>query len=122
MKILQTTLATTVFMAAMLASPFAAAHATLKASNPQAGAVLATAPQEVSLTFNEKVEEAFSSITVNAADGKPVTASKALVDGQDHAVLRLELPPLNAGEYAVKWAVAGHDGHRRSGEFKFTVK
>ncbi|WP_395400930.1 copper resistance protein CopC [Pseudoduganella sp. UC29_106] len=122
MKALQNTLATTALLAAILASPFAAAHATLKASNPQAGAVLATAPPEVSLTFNEKVEEAFSSITVNAADGKPVTAQKSRVDSQDHAVLRLELPPLNAGEYAVKWAAAGHDGHRRTGDFKFTVK
>jgi methionine-rich copper-binding protein CopC len=29
---------------------------------------------------------------------------------------------LSAGSYTVTWAVAGHDGHRRKGDFKFTVK
>jgi len=110
-------------MAAMtLASPMALAHARLKSSTPEAGATVQTAPREITLTFNEKVEQAFSTMTVADAAGKEVTAGKAKVDAANPAILHLELPALSAGTYTVSWAVAGHDGHRRKGEFKFTVK
>lgn len=109
-------------VAATLASPFAAAHAGLKNSDPRAGAVLAAAPKDISLTFNEKIEEAFSSVTLADAEGKAVTTGKAKVDGANPSVLHLEVPALAAGEYTVKWAVAGGDGHRRKGDFKFSVK
>ncbi len=108
--------------ATLLASPFAAAHATLKQSNPEAGAVLQAAPKEIALTFNEKIEEAFSSVSVADAAGKPAASAKAVVDAANPAVVRLTLPVLAAGAYTVTWAVAGHDGHRRKGSFAFTVK
>lgn len=108
--------------AAIVASPFAAAHASLKSSSPEAGAALTTAPKEIVLTFNEKVEGAFSTITLATGAGKPVAADKARVDSANPAILRLTAPVLAAGSYTVTWAVAGHDGHRRKGEFKFSVK
>lgn len=121
MKALRTmTVATAI--AATFASPFASAHATLKSSNPEAGAMLAAAPKEIALTFNEKIEEAFSAITVADDQGKEVAAEKARVDAANPAILRLAIPALAAGPYTVTWAVAGHDGHRRKGDFKFTVK
>lgn len=122
MKALHTVIFTTAVVAATLASPFASAHATLKSSNPEAGATLAAAPKEISLTFNEKIEEAFSTITLADGQGKEVAAEKAKVDAADPAVLRLVAPVLSPGPYTVTWAVAGHDGHRRKGDFKFTVK
>lgn len=108
--------------AAIVASPLAAAHASLKSSNPEAGAALVSAPKEIVLTFNEKVEEAFSTVTLSDGDGRPVVSEKAKVDSANPAILRLTAPILTAGSYTVTWAVAGHDGHRRKGEFKFTVK
>lgn len=122
MKALHTIVLTVAMAATVLASPFAAAHASLKSTNPEAGATLQAAPKEIALTFNEKVEEAFSSITVADAAGKPVVSGKAKVDADNPAILRLEVPALSAGTYTVTWAVAGHDGHRRKGDFKFTVK
>ena len=122
MKTLQKMILATSILAATLATPFAMAHASLKSSNPESGASLAVAPKEVALTFNEKVEEAFSTITLSDGKGKTVAADKAKVDAANPAVLRLEVPILNAGFYTVSWAVAGHDGHRRKGDFKFTVK
>jgi methionine-rich copper-binding protein CopC len=83
---------------------------------------LGAAPKEIALTFNEKIEAAFSSITLSTDGGKAVTAGKARVDAGNPAILHLDLPALAAGGYTVKWAVAGHDGHRRTGEFKFSVK
>ena len=108
--------------AAMLASPFAAAHASLKSSTPEAGATLTASPKEVALTFNEKIEPAFSSISVADGQGKSMSANKATVDAANPAVLRLAMPALATGTYTVNWAVAGHDGHHRKGDFKFSVK
>ena len=108
--------------AAVLVSPLAQAHATLKSSSPDAGATLDVPPKEITLTFNEKIEAAFSTVTVADAGGKPVAPGKATVDAANPAIVRLPLPALAAGAYTVTWAVAGHDGHRRKGEFKFTVK
>ena len=122
MKALRTMIIATAMAAATVASPFASAHASLKSSNPEAGATLAAAPKEIALTFNEKIEEAFSTITLADGEGKAVAADKAKVDAANPAILRLVAPTLAAGSYTVTWAVAGHDGHRRKGEFKFTVK
>jgi len=112
----------TSLLAATLAAPFALAHASLKQSTPEAGASLTVAPQEIVLTFNEKVEVAFSTITLSDGEGKAIGANKAKLDAANPAVLRLAVPALHAGAYTVAWAVAGHDGHRRKGDFKFTVK
>jgi methionine-rich copper-binding protein CopC len=124
MKALHRAIAVTVAVvaAAVLASPVALAHATLKSATPAAGATVDAAPKEIALTFNEKVEQAFSSITVADAAGKAVATGKATVDEVNPAILRLAVPGLTAGTYTVSWAVAGHDGHRRKGDFKFTVK
>jgi methionine-rich copper-binding protein CopC len=122
MKALRTMIIATAMAAATVASPFASAHASLKSSNPEAGATLTATPKEIALTFNEKVEEAFSTITLADGEGKAITADKAKVDAANPAILRLESPTLAAGSYTVTWAVAGHDGHRRKGDFKFTVK
>jgi methionine-rich copper-binding protein CopC len=122
MKALHTVILATAMAAATFASPFASAHASLKSSNPAAGATLTATPKEITLTFNEKVEEAFSTITLADSQGKPVVAERAKVDATDPSVLRLVAPVLSAGSYTVTWAVAGHDGHRRKGDFKFTVK
>ena len=122
MKALHTMMFASAMTAAALASPFAAAHASLKHSNPEAGSTLAAAPNVITLTFNEKVAEAFSTIALVDAEGKAIAASKAKVDAANPAILHLEIPALSAGAYSVNWAAAGHDGHRRKGSFKFTVK
>lgn len=108
--------------AAALSSPLAAAHAALKQSQPAANAVLDRAPRDIELTFNEKVEPAFSAITLQDAGGKDVAAGKARVDAANPLLLKLELPALASGAYSVRWVAVGPDGHRRSGQFGFTVK
>ncbi|MBA5686388.1 copper homeostasis periplasmic binding protein CopC [Rugamonas apoptosis] len=122
MNALRTVMIIAAMAAATLASPFAAAHASLKSSNPAAGATVDASPNEVTLTFNEKVEPAFSSITIADSQGKNVAPDKAKVDASNPAILRLPVPALASGTYTVNWAVAGHDGHRRKGDFKFSVK
>ncbi|MYN17441.1 copper homeostasis periplasmic binding protein CopC [Rugamonas sp. FT107W] len=122
MKALYNTIAAATVAAAVLASPMAMAHATLKSSDPAAGSIVDAAPKAIALTFNEKIEPAFSNITVADGAGKELATGKATVDEADPAILRLAVAGLSAGTYTVSWAVAGHDGHRRKGDFKFTVK
>lgn len=107
--------------AAVFASPYAAAHAALKESHPAAGSTV-SAPKEITLVFNEKIEPAFSSITVNDATGKKVAAGKGEVDPANPAILKLDAPTLAPGAYAVQWVGVGPDGHRRTGQFRFTVQ
>jgi methionine-rich copper-binding protein CopC len=111
-----------VLTGAMLASPFAAAHAKLTGSEPAAGATVSPAPKALALTFNEKIEASFSSMTLKDAGGKDVASAKAHVDAASPAVLRLDVPVLTPGAYTVQWIAVGHDGHRRIGDFTFTVK
>lgn len=122
MRALRTIITITAMAAAMAASPFAAAHASLKSAVPAADATVTTSPAEVALTFNEKIEPAFSSIAIADGQGNNVATDKARVDANNPAMLRLAVPALASGTYTVTWAVAGHDGHRRKGAFKFTVK
>jgi methionine-rich copper-binding protein CopC len=119
---LKTIMMAGVLSSAVLAAPFAAAHAKLTESDPKAGAVLEAAPREIALTFNEKIAQSFSTMSVVDSDGKAVSDEKAQVDLANPAVLRLPLPRLHAGAYTVKWAVAGRDGHRRTGDLTFSVK
>lgn len=122
MKRFQALIFTSILAVISIASPHAAAHAALKSSVPLAGAVLAVAPKEIAISFNEAVEEAFSSITVKDAAGKPVAIGKSTVDAQNHLVLKAPLPSLASGTYAVHWVAVGPDGHRRKGDFSITVK
>lgn len=103
---------------AILAAPYAAAHAMLKESSPAANSSV-SAPKEIALVFNERIEPAFSSVKVSDATGKEIAAGKGQADG---ASLKLEVPELAPGAYAVQWVGVGPDGHRRTGQFRFTVK
>ena len=105
-----------------LASAGAMAHAVVTASSPARGAALDAAPQEITITFNEKVEKLFSSATLTNAAGATVSTAKARVDPSNPAVLRLAVPALATGKYVVKWTAVGTDGHRLKGDIGFSVK
>ena len=117
-----TRLAACLLALAALQSPPALAHAIVKQSVPANGAVLAAAPREVTITFNEKLEKMFSSATLHDAAGATVSTAKAALDTSNPAVLRLPVPALKPGQYVVKWTAVGHDGHRLGGKISFTVR
>ncbi|SFB20118.1 hypothetical protein SAMN04515620_12529 [Collimonas sp. OK607] len=97
------------------------AHARPETQAPLAGAVV-SAPQEVSITYNEGLEPAFSSLVVSNAQGKQVNSAKAEVDTTTQKTMRVALPSLPSGVYQVKWVAVAGDGHRTQGNYKFTVK
>jgi len=100
----------------------ALAHPALQTSNPSPGALLDAPPKEIVLTFNEKLEPAFSSVKVVDSRGRDVASSKGQVDPAAASRLQLILPDLGAGTYTVRWTAVGHDAHPRKGDYIFTVK
>jgi copper resistance protein C len=106
---------------ALLATSTAFAHAHLATSEPAANADV-TAPAEVNIRFTEPLEPAFSKITLADASGRPAASAASQVDTSDAKVMRLALPSLSAGRYAVHWTAVATDGHRTQGNYTFNVK
>ncbi|HWU10224.1 MAG TPA: copper resistance protein CopC [Streptomyces sp.] len=101
----------------------ASAHAALTGSDPQDGAVVATAPEQVTLTFSEQIAVDDDSIRVlgpsgeRADDGAPrdLTSGGAVRYGVQ---LHSGLPD---GTYTVAWQAVSADSHPVSGAFTFSV-
>ena len=102
----------------LLASSQAWAHATLDRAEPRVGNKVANPPREVTLYFTQKLEPAFSSLTVTGPSGQRVDAGKARVSGNQMSV---PLKGGGAGTYHVNWRVLSVDTHTTDGSFTFQV-
>ena len=106
-------------LALLLGAAPALAHTRLQSSNPTDGASLDTAPQQVSLTFNEEMTPDFSTITVVGPDGNHYETGNVSADGGTVSRSVLALGP--AGQYTIGYRVVSADGHPVSGEVSFTL-
>ncbi len=102
----------------LLATGEAAAHAFLDHAEPRVGNKVATPPREVTVWFTQKLEPAFSTITVTNAAGQRVDTGKTRVSGNQMSV---SLRPGGAGTYHVTWHVLSVDTHTTDGNFTFQV-
>ena len=107
--------------AVLLATP-AGAHAVLVRSTPPGRATLAEKPDRVQLWFNERLEPAFSSVSVWSSAGTQVDAGDARVSPDDARRLSVTLPPLPPGAYSVRYRVLSVDGHVVDSSFSFTLR
>lgn len=98
------------------------AHAVLRSATPAKDAEVTSAPKEVTLHFNEKLEAAFSTAKVVDNTGKAVSTERATLNEADPSIMEIALPSLGPGKYTVQFTAVGHDGHRRKGDYAFTVK
>ncbi|MFE7413241.1 copper resistance CopC/CopD family protein [Streptomyces laurentii] len=101
----------------------ASAHAALTGSDPQDGAVVATAPKEVNLTFSEQVAMSDDSLRVLDPAGKRVDTGE-IRDLCSNSTVRYGvalLPGLPDGTYTVAWQTVSADSHPISGAFTFSV-
>ncbi|MEU6984028.1 copper resistance protein CopC [Streptomyces sp. NPDC046324] len=101
----------------------ASAHAALTGSDPQDGAVVATAPKDVNLTFSEQVAMSDDSIRVLDPAGNRVDTAEIrdLCSGSivRYGVgLRAGLPE---GTYTVAWQTVSADSHPIAGAFTFSI-
>lgn len=109
-------------LATVLAGPAAHAHAVLVRSSPPHRAVLAQAPERVDLWFNERLEPAYSTVSVWTETGAQADARDAAVAADDARRLTVSLSARGAGLYTVKYRVLSVDGHVVDSRITFTVK
>ncbi|MEW2137442.1 copper resistance protein CopC [Streptomyces sp. NPDC005409] len=115
-------------LAALLATLFTAAapataHAALTASDPKDGAVVATAPAQVTLSFSEQVALGDDSIRVLDPRGKRVDTGELRDMCSGHTIrygtaLHAGLPN---GTYTVAWRAISADSHPIAGAFTFSI-
>jgi methionine-rich copper-binding protein CopC len=111
------TFATSGLLIAIL-STAAEAHAFLDHAEPRVGSTVPTAPRELSLSYTQKLEAAFSSVEVSDASGKRVDLGKPSINA---SVMRVGLKQLSPGTYTVRWHVLSVDTHATEGSFTFHV-
>ena len=102
----------------LFAAGEASAHAMLDHADPRVGNTVATAPREVTLWFTQKLEPAFSTITVTDPAGKRADAGKSRISGNQMSV---SLRPGGSGTYHVTWRALSVDTHTTDGSFTFQV-
>jgi methionine-rich copper-binding protein CopC len=102
----------------LLATGEATAHAFLDHAEPRVGNTVAAAPHQVTLWFTQKLEAAFSTITVTNAAGERVDTGKTRVSGNQ---MSISLRSGGAGTYHVTWHVLSVDTHTTDGNFAFQV-
>ncbi|MER6290379.1 copper resistance CopC/CopD family protein [Streptomyces sviceus] len=100
----------------------ASAHAALRATDPEDGTVLKSAPRDITLTFTESVGLLDDSFRVLDPDGKRLKVGDAGHGPGGSDTARVSLPAkLAQGTYTVAWRVVSADSHPVSGAFTFSV-
>src|SRR5207237_1247019 len=101
----------------------ALAHANYDHSDPAAGAVLASPPQQVTVWFTEIPIPSQSSLTVLGPDGASVSQGPTQQVTSDTKALRVTLRAgLGPGQYTVNWkTVSAEDGDEGGASFSFSV-
>lgn len=111
-----------VLFSCLLSCGSAFAHAHLTAAMPADGAVMASAPAALSLSFSEGLELKLSGATLKGSDGAPVAIGATSLGATDDKVMRIALPvSLGVGAYTVDWHAFSHDGHATRGTYHFMV-
>lgn len=114
----------TVIAAALLAvlpSTGAFGHAGLVSTNPEDGAVLDIAPDEVVLTFSEELLSDLVEVSVLDADDAPVVVTEVPQTPPPGTDVKLPWPAdLPPGEYSVAFRVVSADGHPVTGRITFS--
>ncbi|WP_405985528.1 copper resistance protein CopC [Streptomyces sp. NBC_00872] len=101
----------------------ASAHAALTGSSPEDGAVVASAPKDITLTFSEQIAMGDNSIRVLDPGNKRADTGKIRDLSDTGSVrygvgLRTGLPD---GTYTVAWQAVSADSHPVSGAFTFSI-
>ena len=94
------------------------AHSKQETTFPEDGAVLAAAPDVVSVRFDAPMRVTMIRLTSEAGDTFELEGSDAM---EPVTELRATPPPLPKGRYTVEWRGLSSDGHPMQGRFSFEV-
>lgn len=103
----------------LLVNTAANAHALLDHADPRVGSIVTEVPRQVSLSFTQNLEAAFSTMEVTDASGQRVDEGTPHVEGN---VMSVPLRTISPGIYRVKWRVLSVDTHMTEGAFSFEVR
>ena len=114
------TMTTSLFLtlAAMALAAGAQAHAFLDHASPLVGSTVQTAPHELSLSFTQDLEPAFSTVEVTGPNGTRIDQGKPQISGN---TMHVGLKASGPGTYHVHWHALSVDTHTTQGSFSFHV-
>ena len=93
------------------------AHASLTATQPPDGAVVAAAPTKLALSFSEPVSPL--ALKLLQPDGSSIELERFVL--RDRTV-EIETPPgLSTGTHVLSWRVVSEDGHPVGGSIIFSI-
>ncbi|MFB6698894.1 copper resistance CopC/CopD family protein [Streptomyces rubiginosohelvolus] len=121
---LLTALVSLVFGLLLAGAGPASAHAALTGSDPADGAVVDTAPKEVTLSFSEAIAVGDDSIRVLDPSGKRADTDSEPKDLSEGSTVRYGVAlhsGLPDGTYTVAWQAISADSHPISGAFTFSI-
>lgn len=104
----------------LLTSAPAHAHDSLISSDPEDGATLEVAPEQITLTYSAEVLEVSPVVQISGGEGKEPVELDVVIDGPTVTAEITEALP--AGSHTVQWRVVSSDGHPIEGSFTFTVE
>ena len=106
-------------VALLLGAAPAFAHTRLESSDPADKSSVDTAPESVSLTFNEDISAEFASISVVGPNGTNYATGPVSTAGGQVSTAVSPLGP--AGDYEIGYRVVSDDGHPVQGKLAFTL-
>lgn len=98
----------------------ARAHAGVVTLNPTNGRILAAAPKNVSIVFNEGVESSAARVQLIDANAK-IVKTRFSTSRDKSSVVLTPTKALPRGMYALRWSVTSGDGHIVTGASTFAV-
>ncbi|WP_327008500.1 copper resistance protein CopC [Dactylosporangium sp. NBC_01737] len=110
-------LAAGVLAGALLGAAPAAAHTSLKQSDPAAGSTVQALPEVVRLTFSDTLP---LTPTVTVRDEAGTVVNSSPISPRGNTVLQ-PVKSTKTGKFTVTWELTSADGHKTSGSFAFTV-
>lgn len=95
------------------------AHAGLKSSSIEDGAVFVAAPQTVTLEFTGEV--GLAALELRGADGGMISTGFE-PDRRMRRIFTAAMPDIADGAYFLEWRAMARDGHIMNGQISFTVE
>lgn len=105
----------------LLAAAPASAHAVLESTDPPSGGTVDSSPSAITLTFSESVQVRSDAIRLIDGRGNDIAVGAPEHPGGRATVVRVSVPKLDNGLYAVAWRAVSADSHPVQGAFTFGV-
>jgi len=102
-----------------LSATLALGHAVVQKASLEDAAVQANKATSVTLTFNSSIESGFAKVMLVTERGEERPLEVEPATGS--STLSVQLPPLAAGSYGLRYKVLAVDGHVTENVLRFTV-